>query len=160
MKLLKLLIVGVLVSLFSVPAQAGDVIGTVADMDGEIVRARLGPASPGTGTANVLYETDSNLLSWEISWSGLLGSPTLMHFHGPASPSENGDVQVSLGVAGLPVTGNTVLSENQEADLLAGLWYVDLHTTEYPDGEIRGNLVEQTVDTQSSSFGSLLALYR
>ncbi len=60
-----------------------------------------------------------------------------MHFHGPALPNQNAGVQVGTGVAGPPVIGNAILNDSQEADLLAGLWYLNLHTNTDPGGEIR-----------------------
>jgi hypothetical protein len=49
-------------------------------------------------------------------------------------------VQLGVGVAGPPVVGNAVLSDAQESDLLAGLWYLNLHTTTHAGGEIRGQV--------------------
>ncbi len=44
------------------------------------------------------------------------------------------------------ITGVLTLTEEQEQDLLAGKWYLNFHTTRYPDGEIRGQLIENTID--------------
>ena len=57
--------------------------------------------------------------------------------------TQNAGVQVSTGVAGPPVIGNAVLSASQEADLLAGLWYLNLHTTFANGGEIRGQVIPE-----------------
>lgn len=35
------------------------------------------------------------------------------------------------------------LNSEQDADLYASLYYVNLHTTTYPNGEIRGQLIKQ-----------------
>jgi hypothetical protein len=117
------------------------IIPLSAAMDGPQANAGAGTGSPGTGTANITLDTASNVLSWNISWSGLIGAPTLMHFHGPALPNQNAGVQVSTGVAGPPVVGNAVLNALQEADILAGLWYLNLHTTAFGGGEIRGQVL-------------------
>jgi hypothetical protein len=63
-----------------------------------------------------------------------------MHFHGPALPNQNAGVQAGTGVAGPPVVGNTVLAAGQVNDLLAGLWYLNLHTTTFGGREIRGQV--------------------
>ena len=94
----------------------------------------------GSGSASITLDNVTNLLSWNISWSGLSGTPTLMHFHGPALPNQNAGVQVNTGVAGPPVVGNAVLAAGQVNDLLAGLWYLNLHTTTFAAGEIRGQV--------------------
>jgi len=145
--------------LLAIPASA-ELLATVSDMDAGLANAGLGTASSGIGTATIDYDTDTNLLSWSIIWSGLTGTPTAMHFHGAALPNQNAGVQVNTGVAGPPVVGNAVLTPSQEADLLAGLWYINLHTTAFPGGEIRGNIMEPTVDEKNLSMGSVKALYR
>jgi hypothetical protein len=116
-------------------------INLIASMDGAQANAGAGTGSPGTGTANITLDTTTNSLSWSISWSGLIGAATLMHFHGPALPNQNAGVQVNTGVAGPPVVGNAVISDLQEADLLAGLWYLNLHTSAFGGGEIRGQVM-------------------
>ncbi len=101
-------------------------------------------ASPGSGMATVTYDTVTNQLDWDISWSGLTGAVTVMHFHGAAAPGINAGVQVDIGgISGTtsPSIGMTTISELQEADLLAGLWYVNIHTAMHPGGEIRGQVV-------------------
>ena len=111
-----------------------------ASLDGPQANAGGGTGSPGTGTLVGSFDSDTNALTWNIQWNGLSGTPTLMHFHGPATPAQNAGVQVGTGVAGPPVIGNAILSDPQEADLLAGLWYLNLHTTTFAGGEIRGQV--------------------
>ena len=123
-----------------------------ASMDGAQANAGAGTGSPGTGSASITLDTDTNLLSWSITWSGLISTPILMHFHGPALPNQNAGVQVGTGVAGPPVVGNVILGVGQVNDLLAGLWYLNLHTTTFGGGEIRGQVVPEP------AAGSLLAL--
>ena len=117
------------------------IIPLSASMDGAQANAGAGTGSPGTGLGTITLDTGTNLLSWNISWSGLVGLPTLMHFHGPALPNQNAGVQVGTGVAGPPVVGNAVLAPVQVNDLLAGLWYLNLHTTAFAGGEIRGQVL-------------------
>jgi hypothetical protein len=38
------------------------------------------------------------------------------------------------------VSGEATLTDEQAADLRAGKWYLNVHTAQYPDGEIRGHL--------------------
>jgi hypothetical protein len=117
------------------------IIPLSASMDGAQANAGAGTGSPGTGLGTITLDTSTNLLSWNINWSGLLGTPTAMHFHGPALPNQNAGVQVNTGVAGPPVLGNAVLGAGQVSDLLAGLWYLNLHTSPFPGGEIRGQVL-------------------
>ena len=126
----------------STPASAV-IIPLAASIDEAQANAGAGSGGTGTGTATVTLDDVTNLLSWNISWSGLTGTETLMHFHGPALPNQNAGVQVDFGaISGIvsPSIGNAVIDDLQEADLLAGLWYVNIHTTAFAGGEIRGNL--------------------
>ncbi len=96
----------------------------------------------GTGTAAVMFDDVTNLLSWDIAWSGLSGTITVAHFHGPALPSQNAGVQVNfLGIApGNPSIGSTTITALQGVDLLNDRWYVNIHSTTFPGGEIRGQV--------------------
>ena len=114
-----------------------------AAMDGASANAGLGTGSPGVGTGTITFDTVTKQLDWSITWGGLIGTPTAMHFHGPALPNQNAGFQVGTGIAGPPVIGNAILNASQEADLLAGLWYLNLHTTSSPGGEIRGQVVPE-----------------
>lgn len=133
--------VAVVLALAFAGSVSAETLQLVANMDGPSANAGAGTGSLGTGVADITYDTDTNAMSWTITWSGLTGTPTGMHFHGPALPNQNAGVQVGVGVAGPPVVGNAVISDPQEADLLAGLWYLNLHTTTSSGGEIRGQVL-------------------
>ena len=118
------------------------IISLEATIDGAQASAGAGTGSAGTGSAAMLFDDVSNEFSWNISWSGLTGNPTVAHFHGAALPNQNAGVQVSfLSIApGNPSIGSTVIDNAQAADLLAGLWYINIHTAAFPGGEIRGQV--------------------
>ena len=42
-----------------------------------------------------------------------------------------------------PLQGSATLTDAQAADLMAGRWYVNIHTAANPNGEIRGQLLAQ-----------------
>jgi hypothetical protein len=106
---------------FAVPGSAA-IINLQADMDCAKANAGAGTCGmggTGTGLALVTYNDVSNLLSWDVSWSGLSGTPTLMHFHGSALPDQNAGVRVGIGVVGPPVVGSTTIEEGIESELRA-----------------------------------------
>jgi hypothetical protein len=39
------------------------------------------------------------------------------------------------------VSGSAIIDNFQAADLLAGLWYINIHTQVHPGGEIRGQVM-------------------
>jgi hypothetical protein len=102
-----------------------------------------GPAntSTGTGTADIDYDAATKKLSWKLTYSGLSGPATAAHFHGPAEAGKNAGVAVAIpNAASSPVEGNATLTDAQAADLLAGKYYVNIHTQANPGGEIRGQV--------------------
>jgi len=96
--------------------------------------------SAGSGKMTGTYDTASKKLSWQGSYSGLSGNPTAAHFHGPAEPGKNAGVVVPLKETGPSFSGNADLTDAQAADLLAGRWYLNIHTQANPGGEIRGQV--------------------
>jgi hypothetical protein len=125
----------------AIPA-AATIITLKSTMDGAQANAGAGTGSPGTGSATMFFNDVTNDFSWNISWSNLQAPVTVAHFHGPASPNQNAGVQVNfLGIApGNPSIGATTINNTQAADLLAGLWYINIHTNAFPGGEIRGQV--------------------
>jgi hypothetical protein len=101
----------------------------------------------GTGTLTGSYDAAANAISYTINWTGLTGAPTLMHFHGPALAGVS--ASPSLTISGFPTTaagtftGTATLTDAQEADLLSGKWYWNVHTATNGGGEIRGQVVAQ-----------------
>lgn len=93
--------------------------------------------STATGTAQLVFNATTNVLSWHIAYSGV--TATASHFHGPAGPGINAGVQVNVGTAN-PAIGSATLSAAQAADLLSGKWYYNVHSTAFPAGEIRGDI--------------------
>lgn len=127
---------------------------TNGEMRGQIVpfNALLGAnqesptnASPGTGWAIAVADTALNQLTYRVFYENLTGAATLSHFHGNVLHGTNGAVKVGLTVTPSPMTGTVAYSQADEGALLAGRWYVNLHTAANPGGEIRGQMVPRVV---------------
>jgi hypothetical protein len=100
-------------------------------------------ASAATGTADIDYDAASKKLTWKLIYSGLTGPATAAHFHGPAEPGKNAGVAVAIPNATTsPNEGSATLTDAQAADLLAGKYYVNVHTAANPGGEIRGQVTK------------------
>ncbi len=98
-------------------------------------------ASTGSGTAQASFDPNTSTLSWTVTYTGLTGPVTAGHFHGPALHGANAGV--ALGFAGplaSPIKGSAVLTTAQATDLMAGKWYINLHTAANAPGEIRGQM--------------------
>ncbi|MBN8990883.1 MAG: CHRD domain-containing protein [Rhizobiales bacterium] len=99
--------------------------------------------SAGTGTADIDYDAASKKLSWKVTYSGLSGPATAAHFHGPAEAGKNAGVAVPIANPGTsPIEGSATLTDAQAADLVAGKYYVNIHTAANPGGEIRGQVTK------------------
>lgn len=99
------------------------------------------PPKTATGRVKANYNMSTKILSWTIFYSGLSGAVTMGHFHGPASTNQTAGVVIDFGTAlGSPIIGAQKLTDAQEKELLAGLWYCNIHTSQNPAGEIRGQL--------------------
>jgi hypothetical protein len=104
-------------------------------------------AASSKGTAIVKYNTSTKILELIGDYQNLTDPVTLSHIHSPAPVGANSGVLFDLnntgGTSGV-LTGSTTLTAPQEADLINGLMYVNVHTTTNPGGEIRGQLTTAT----------------
>ena len=118
--------------------------GSIADAETVQLKADLkGATATATGNATVSYDTANKQVTWRITYSGLSGPPTAAHFHGPAQPGANAGVAVPIpNVATSPAQGSATLTDAQAADLLAGRYYINVHTAANPAGEIRGHVTK------------------
>src|SRR5216683_2607906 len=97
--------------------------------------------SAATGTADIDYDAASKKLSWKVTYSGLSGPATAAHFHGPAEAGKNAGVAVAIpNATASPAEGSATLTDAQAADLMAGKYYINVHTAANPGGEIRGQV--------------------
>jgi hypothetical protein len=126
--------------LFAAPAQA-EMLNMTAELNG----ASEVPAndSAGTGTLEATYDTDTKMFTWTVTYEGLTGDATAAHFHGPAAPDANAGPVVPIeGDLASPIEGSATLTDDQATQLQDGMWYFNLHTAQYPDGEIRGQVTK------------------
>lgn len=101
-------------------------------------------ASAGRGELVAVLNRNTGLLQWKLSFSGLSGPVRAAHFHSPGMAGEVADPVLTLGRTVIsPLEGRAMLTARQRADLLSGQWYVNLRTAAHPEGEIRGQLIEQ-----------------
>lgn len=98
-----------------------------------------------SGKASFTLATDLNLLHYTVSVTNVV-SATASHIHlapvGKNGPIIFGLFSASQGVldAAHPLGGCLQLSGKNLVDLLTGYYYVNVHTTANPGGEIRGQL--------------------
>ncbi len=102
--------------------------------------------SAATGRGSVIVNPATKEITGGVSFAGLTPSTGGHHIHqAPAgNPAANGPVIIGLILAPdgrtATVPAGVVLTDAQYAALLAGELYMNVHTTTYPGGEIRGSL--------------------
>lgn len=137
-------------------------------------------ASPGTGSATVVFDDVLHQLQVDVAFADLLAPTVAGHIHCCAPPGTNAGIAV--GFAGFPLGvtdgvysqsfdltdpgaygtdflaangGSTSAAESAlAAGLFAGLAYVNLHSQMFPGGEIRGQLA--TAAPEPAAVGLLL----
>ncbi|MER2999390.1 CHRD domain-containing protein [Pontibacter populi] len=104
----------------------------------------------GSGSLDAEYDDDTNILSYTVTWTlGNAEDETVaMHFHGPAGPDESAPPVITIDHGDGDYVGSVTaetdpLTAAQEADLKAGLWYINIHSTTYSNGELRGQLIAE-----------------
>lgn len=123
----------------------------------------------GNGTFTATLDTVTNVFTYTGSFTGLLTNVNNGHIHGPFTPGGAAtQASVILNFNTLPgatftgfgtatsgsVAGTTTLIASNQLStqvngdslkklLLAGLTYINIHTTTNPGGEIRGQLLKQ-----------------
>jgi hypothetical protein len=101
-------------------------------------------ASTGYGRMEARYLPTMQTLEWRLYFGRLSGPVTYAFLQGPDGVgNERADmVPINPPFEGNIQRGSVTLSPAQAADLMAGRWSVELRTAQFPQGEIRGVLVQ------------------
>ena len=98
--------------------------------------------STGSGVVIVKYNADNNELRLYGDYAGLTSPINGSHLH-IGAPGETGPVEIALQNTG-GTTGSlsvvATLTDAQETALLDGRMYANVHTDNYPQGELRAQL--------------------
>jgi len=112
--------------------------------------------SGGEILSGITFDTNTLRLSFAVGYGSALGFTNLTapasaaHIHGPAEVTNTAGVLFDLATAHLPAGdpaqgglffGSVVYTPEGASNLLAGLNYLNVHTTNNPGGEIRGQLI-------------------
>jgi hypothetical protein len=116
------------------------------------------PGDPdGSGSATITLDPAAGTACWNMSASGI-GTVNQSHIHVGAA-GVSGDVVVPLDVDGFDASTEGCTS-SVAANTLQGIidnpagFYVNLHTTEFPAGAIRGQLAAGTPNTALPAGGT------
>jgi len=136
-------------------------VATVYTINAALEGTQEVPPNPSTGTGTIVgtYDDVTRVLDFDLTFTGLVSPTTAAHFHAPADVGVN--APVVIGFAGFPIgvtsgfyENTYVLTAAQNTQILNGQWYVNVHTSGSPGGEIRAQLNEGTLPVELSSFVS------
>ncbi|MEQ9616615.1 MAG: CHRD domain-containing protein [Phycisphaerales bacterium] len=127
------------------------------------------------GTGSLTFDTGTGMFDIDIfvenlTLGELLGvgpNSTPIHIHN-APAGSNGGIVIDLGLfssflndgAGIRFTASDISIGAQEANLFGGLLYVNIHTTNFGGGEIRGQIVPAPAAASLIGLGGLAAVRR
>lgn len=105
--------------------------------------------SSATGTVEANYNRLTKTLTYKVTYSGISGTgATAAHIHGLGEPGINAPVLQGFALPTPPATSGTYSGtllidgvKFTEENLLAGRYYVNIHSAAKPGGEIRGQLI-------------------
>jgi hypothetical protein len=99
-------------------------------------------SGPGTGFARVSFDSSTSVLSYQITVSGISGDQvTAAHIHRGAV-GVSGPIVYTLASAGFTtLEGEETLTPADVADLMAGNFYINVHSETNPNGFARGQLL-------------------
>jgi hypothetical protein len=103
-------------------------------------------AGGGGATGKFTFNDDTNVLTWEITITGLPPNTAKQaHIHKGAA-NVNGPIVPGYTLFDNPagfttITGQSTLVAQDEQDLKNGLWYTNVHSNECPAGFARGQMI-------------------
>jgi hypothetical protein len=108
-----------------------------------------GPGDPdGSAVGTMTFDTDTNGISWNITYSGIATPLTGFHIH-PGAEGTSGGILVSLGTATSGGAGTLISSTTTSAANMAMItanftnFYINIHNGAFSAGAIRGQLPKQ-----------------
>lgn len=102
--------------------------------------------SAATGTFTGKLNETTRVLSYTVTYTGPFSSSlTGGHIHRITSTTAmTGGIEIPFSNLATPITGTATLANQARVDSMKnGFYYVNLHTTVYPNGEIRGDIKRQ-----------------
>jgi hypothetical protein len=137
-------------------------------------------STPATGTATLIIDLSTNNWTLDIQFGTLTAPLSVAHIH-RAPTGSNGPVIIGLdGMAlsggrpswallspgitsfssGGPLAAPFAFPAGEVSNLLAGNTYINIHSTQFPGGEIRGQLVPTPATATLLGLAGLVAARR
>jgi hypothetical protein len=118
-----------------------------------IMTPQSGAVSTGSGFATLQVSADETYAILNFQYSNLSTPVTGEHIHGPADPGQSAGILFDIDTASPNQDGSRTwtfvpVGTNTVADIVnaikTGHTYINIHTSKYPSGEIRGQFLLST----------------
>lgn len=103
--------------------------------------------TPAVGVMDVSYDKRTKILKYGVQWANLTGVPIGSHIHGTAPKGANAPIKHDFTALLPKATSGTLINSVmvdgvaiKEDSLLMGFYYINIHTPQFPGGEIRGQI--------------------
>ena len=97
--------------------------------------------SMASGSATLVYNPNTKIFTITATYSGVTAVAAHVHM---AATGVSGGVIFPIDPFVSPINYiSPVLTANQETDLNANLYYINIHSAAFPSGEIRGQFIKQ-----------------
>ena len=112
--------------------------GASVNYSGTMVKSADNVPTQATGNVTAVFHTGSRKLDFTVNWNNLTSNAGDMHFHDGTPPNApiiidiEGFTQTTSGT----VSGTVTLTSEQATDLGAGKIFVQVHSLNFPGGEI------------------------
>jgi hypothetical protein len=104
--------------------------------------------STATGYGRIFLDESAGTISFTIVYSGLSSNQTLAHIHAPGVIGVNGPPVVTFispgGTSGT-ISGSSPVTPTLIAQMRAHQAYINIHSVNFPGGEIRGQIASRRV---------------
>lgn len=125
-------------------------------------------ATGATGLAQVMFDPGTVFIDINGTFNDFSSPVTVGHLHGLADFGETASPIFAFVIDGDPDTGftngsfsgSTFLTQEQADGLLAGLTYINIHSEDFPGGEIRGQVVPAPAGAALLGAAGLFGLRR
>lgn len=108
--------------------------------------------SPGTGSASLVLNAAQDQITVDMTWTNLNANATAAHIHGPGPIGVNAPAMFALTGVSAATSGTIpqqtfAITPTQVGYLQSGQLYINIHSTSFPGGEIRGQFLPEVSAT-------------
>jgi hypothetical protein len=116
-------------------------------------------SSPGLGVGFYTVDTAANTLAYDVRFTGLSTPETQSHLHGYQAVECQPSFDFTFAIGpGNPKVGVWTYAEGDDAAIIGGEIYVNIHTVAIPNGELRSQIIPASPATAAPALAPAVGL--